>query len=245
VEGVSFSLERGQTLALVGESGSGKSVTALALSRLVPQPPGVYRAGSIQFEGEDVLQMTERQLRRLRGGRIAYIFQEPGMAMNPVFRIGQQVGESLRLHGASGSIDDQVVDLLRRVGLSDPALKMKAYPHQLSGGMLQRVMIAMALACRPALLVADEPTTALDVTIQAQILDLLDELQLEFGMAILLITHNLALVGNRAQHVCIMKKGRIVEQGPPDQILTRPGQPYTQALLKAVPRLKTGAEAAV
>ncbi len=236
VDGVSFDVAPGETVALVGESGCGKSVTALALTRLV-SPPGTVVGGRIRFAGEDLLTISPARLRQVRGASIAYVFQEPASSLNPVFRVGWQIAESLRLHRPGTDIRAEVPLLLERVGLPDPARAARAYPHELSGGMQQRAMIAMALACRPALLVADEPTTALDVTIQAQILELLVRLQAETGMAILLITHNLGLVAGVARRVNVMYAGRIVESGPVEPLLTRPAHPYTRGLLAAVPRL--------
>ena len=237
VDGVDFSIGAGETLALVGESGCGKSVTAMALAKLLPAPPARYIAGRILYQGKDVLAMKEQPLRKIRGDDIAYVFQDPGGSLNPVFRIGYQIGESIRLHRPGTPVQAEVVDLLRRVGMADPERTARAYPHELSGGMQQRAMIAMALACRPRLLVADEPTTALDVTIQAQILDLLGSLQEELGMAILLITHNLGLVAGVAHRVHVMYAGRIVETGATADVLTAPRHPYTRGLLHAVPRL--------
>jgi oligopeptide/dipeptide ABC transporter ATP-binding protein len=239
VDGVSFVIREGETVALVGESGCGKSATALSLARLVPEPPGFYAGGRILYRGADVLAMGGDELRRMRGNEISYVFQEPSSSLNPVFRIGSQVAESLRLHRRDvGGHREEILRLLRLVGLPDPARAMRAYPHELSGGMQQRAMIAMALACSPRLLVADEPTTALDVTIQAQILDLLVALQRQLGMSMLLITHNLGLVAEVAHTVYVMYAGRIVEGGPAEEILTRPAHPYTQALLGAVPRVE-------
>jgi oligopeptide/dipeptide ABC transporter ATP-binding protein len=239
VNGASFNVAPGETVALVGESGCGKSVTALALTRLVAAP-GYVAGGSIRFAGRDVLAMNPAQLRRMRGAEIAYIFQEPATSLNPVFRVGWQIAEALHLHRRDVAVREEVVSLLDRVGLPDPERRLSAYPHELSGGMQQRVMIAMALACRPRLLVADEPTTALDVTIQAQILDLLVRLQAEFGMAMLLITHNLGLVAGVAQRVNVMYAGRVVERGMVATILSRPAHPYTCGLMAAVPRLSGG-----
>jgi len=239
VNGASFSVAPGETVALVGESGCGKSITALALTRLVAAP-GYVAGGSIRFAGCDVLAMDQGQLRRMRGAEIAYIFQEPATSLNPVFRVGWQIAEALRLHRADIAVREEVISLLNRVGLPDPERRLSAYPHELSGGMQQRVMIAMALACRPRLLVADEPTTALDVTIQAQILDLLVSLQEELGMAMVLITHNLGLVAGVAQRVNVMYAGRIVERGPVETILSRSAHPYTCGLMAAVPRLSGG-----
>ena len=240
VDGVYFDIRAGETVALVGESGSGKSVTALALTRLAPEPPARYVGGVVMVGGQDVLGMNESRLRALRGNEIAYVFQDAATALNPVFRVGWQILESLRLHRPEDATTEEVLRLLRLVGIPDPELRRKAYPHQLSGGMQQRVMIAMALACRPRLLIADEPTTALDVTIQAQILELLRSLQQEFGMALLLITHNLGLVADLAHRINVMYCGRVVESGPVREVLSAPRHPYTQALLNAVPRLEGG-----
>ena len=237
VDGVSFDIPKASTVALVGESGCGKSVTALSLARLVPAPPGIYAGGQVLFDGRDVLRMSERQLSGLRGADMSYVFQEPGSALNPVFRVGYQVMEAIRLHRRDTDPRDEAVKLLNMVGLPDPERRLDAYPHELSGGMQQRVMIAMALACRPRLLVADEPTTALDVTIQAQILELIGSLQRQLHMAVLLITHNLGLVADVAHVVNVMYAGRIVESGRTEDALTKPAHPYTRGLLDAVPRL--------
>jgi oligopeptide/dipeptide ABC transporter ATP-binding protein len=242
VDGVSFSIGRGETLALVGESGCGKSVTALSLAKLVATPPGVYKGGEILLDGEDVLKMDKEKLRAIRGAKISYIFQEPATSLNPVFRIGYQIKESLQLHRPDSATDGEVVRLLKLVHIPEPERRMRDYPHQLSGGMQQRVMIAMALACNPALLVADEPTTALDVTIQAQILDLLRELKQKLGMAILLITHNLGIVGEIADNVAVMYAGRIVEYSPAAALLKKPLHPYTLALMRSIPKLGARAE---
>ena len=238
VDGVSFAVRKGETVALVGESGCGKSVTALSLARLVPQPPGVYEGGRILYEGRDVLRMDEAVLRELRGKEISYVFQEPGESLNPVFRVGYQIGEAIRLHRANVNVRDEVIRLMNLVGLPEPERRMDAYPNELSGGMQQRAMIAMALACSPNLLIADEPTTALDVTIQAQIMELLGSLQKQLGMAVLLITHNLGLVADVAHWINVMYAGRIVESGPTEDVLTHPKHPYTIGLLEAVPRLE-------
>jgi len=241
VDGVSFVIPRGSTVALVGESGCGKSVTALSLARLVSEPPGIYAGGQVLFEGKDILGMTARKLAGIRGRDISYVFQEPGTSLNPVFTVGYQIMESVRLHRKDANAHDEAVSLLDLVGLPQPESKLKAYPHELSGGMQQRVMIAMALACRPKLLVADEPTTALDVTIQAQILELLASLQKKLGMSVLLITHNLGLVADMADIVNVMYAGRIVETGRAEEVLADPAHPYTKGLLDAVPRLdRTG-----
>ena len=243
VDGVDLSLQDGETVALVGESGCGKSIFSLSLARLIPRP-GYHPSGAILFKGVDVLGMNDNQLTELRGGAISYVFQEPGSALNPVFRVGSQIAEAVRLHAnrsANGKSDTnaRVLELMDLVGLPDPVRRMRAYPHELSGGMQQRVMIAMALACSPSLLVADEPTTALDVTIQAQILELLGALQRNLGMAILLITHNLGLVADMASRVHVMYAGRVVESGTTEHLLISPAHPYTRGLLDAVPRLKS------
>lgn len=241
VDGVSFDIAEGETVALVGESGCGKSVTAMALAKLVPQPPGIYAGGRVLFGGREVLAMSERELRTLRGHEISYIFQEPGSALNPVFTIGYQIMEAIKLHQPQADARAVALDVMRLVGIPEPEQRLHSYPHELSGGQQQRVMIAMAIACRPKLLVADEPTTALDVTIQAQILDLLRDLQHRLGMAMLLITHNLGLVAETAHRVNVMYAGRLVESGAAPEVLTSPRHPYTRALLEAVPKLD-GAE---
>lgn len=237
VDDVSFTIQAGETVCLVGESGSGKSVTALSIARLVPTPPARHVGGQILLNGDDVLRMSSEQLRDIRGGLVSYVFQEPGASLNPVFRVGTQIKESLKLHRREAATDDEVVRLLKLVGIPAPESRLRDYPHQLSGGMQQRVMIAMALASHPKLLVADEPTTALDVTIQAQIIDLLRELKQQFGMSILLITHNLGIVGDIADRVAVMYAGQIVELSPAGELLSRPLHPYTQALMNSVPKL--------
>lgn len=242
VDGVSLQLDSGETLCLVGESGCGKSVTAQSIARLVPTPPARYVAGEILLNGRDVLKMTPREQQAIRGGVVAYVFQEPGAALNPVFRIGAQIKESLKLHKPNSATDTEVIRLLKLVGIPAPESRLKNYPFEMSGGMQQRVMIAMALASEPKLLVADEPTTALDVTIQAQILDLLRDLKQRLGMAILLITHNLGLVGDMADRVAVMYAGQIVELSPASKLLRRPLHPYTRALMASVPKLSGGAE---
>ena len=238
VRGVSFDIGRGETLALVGESGSGKSVTALSLLQLLPYPAASHPSGRIRFDGEELMGAGEDVMRRVRGNRIAMIFQEPMTSLNPLHTVSRQVGETLFLHkGFSRErARAETLKLLREVGLRDPEQRLDSYPHQLSGGQRQRVMIAMALANEPDLLIADEPTTALDVTIQAQILDLLKRLQAERGMALMLITHNLAIVRKMADRVCVMTEGRIVERGGRDDIFERAGHPYTQRLLAAEPK---------
>jgi oligopeptide/dipeptide ABC transporter ATP-binding protein len=237
VEDVSFALRPGESLGLVGESGCGKTVTALALLRLVPEPPGRIAGGRIVLEGEDLMALDPRALRRLRGDRIAMIFQEPMTSLNPVFSIGDQIAEAVLLHRPVGraAARSRAVELLDLVGLPAPERQLGRYPHQLSGGQRQRAMIAMALACDPKLLVADEPTTALDVTVQAQILDLLDRLRRAFGMAILFITHDLGVVAEFCDRVAVMYAGRIVEEAPAETLFARPAHRYTEALLRTVP----------
>ena len=237
VDGVSLSLDAGETVCLVGESGCGKSVTAQSIARLVPTPPASYVNGEILVNGRDVLKMSADELRSIRGGVVSYVFQEPGAALNPVFRVGAQIKESLKLHQLQKANDAEVIRLLKLVGIPAPEARLKNYPFEMSGGMQQRVMIAMALASEPKLLVADEPTTALDVTIQAQILDLLRDLKERLGMAILLITHNLGIVGDIADRVAVMYAGQIVELAPARELLRRPLHPYTRALMASVPKL--------
>jgi len=238
VRGISFTLGRGETLAIVGESGSGKSVTGLALTRLLPEPPAIYRSGEILLEGRDVLKMKPAELQKIRGNKIAYIFQEPSTSLNPVFTIRSQIAEAIRLHRpAVTDIDAEVVKYLDLVGLVNPAQRMHDYPHQLSGGMQQRAMIAMALSCEPDLLVADEPTTALDVTIQAQIIDQLRELKQRLNMAIILITHNFGIISGIADRVAVMFRGRIVEAGATRDVLSNPQHAYTRALIQCIPQL--------
>ena len=240
VDGVSLTLERGRGLAIVGESGSGKSVTALSLTRLLPEPPAIYDSAEILLEGRDVRKMADDELQQIRGGKIAYIFQEPATSLNPVFNLRTQIGEALRLHRpdiAPEKRDDEAVRWLERVGIAEPRQRLAAYPHELSGGMQQRAMIAMALCGRPALLVADEPTTALDVTVQAEIMALLRELKEQLQMAVLLITHNFGIIHGLADDVAVMFRGKIVERGPTEQVLRRPQHPYTKALIECIPRL--------
>ncbi len=237
VHGVSFDLAAGESLAVVGESGSGKSVSALALTRLLPEPPARLE-GQILWQGEEVLAMKERQLRQLRGNQIAYVFQEPSTSLNPVFTIRSQMAEVLKLHRPDVTdVDQEIIDWLYRVGIIEPEKRIKAYPHELSGGMQQRVMIAMALCCRPGLLVADEPTTALDVTIQKQIMDLLVELKRSLNMSLIMITHNFGIIRDVADKVAVMFRGHIVETGTVEQVLEAPRHPYTKALIGCVPRL--------
>ena len=238
VRGVNLSLDEGGSLAIVGESGSGKSVTALSFARLLPMPPAEYVGGRVLFEGRDVLTMGERELRSIRGGGIGYVFQEPATSLNPVYTIRSQIAEGIRLHRPEvDQVDAEVEKWLDAVGIVDPGKRMHDYPHQLSGGMQQRAMIAMALACRPRLLVADEPTTALDVTIQAQILDELRRLRAEFGMSLVLITHNFGIIQGLCEKVAVMFRGEIVEAGDTAEVLGNPQHPYTKALIACVPRL--------
>ncbi len=241
VQNVSFSLSRGETMGLVGESGCGKSVTALSIMRLIPSPPGKIENGRIMFKDRDLLTLSYNDMRQVRGNDIAMIFQEPMTSLNPVFTIGFQIMEAVILHQKVGKKEAlaRTVEMLKLVGIPDPAQRVNEYPHQLSGGMRQRAMIAMALSCNPDLLIADEPTTALDVTIQAQIMELLARLQEEFGMAILLITHDLGVVAGVADRMAVMYAGRIVEEGPTRQVFENIGHPYTKGLIKSVPRLDT------
>jgi len=239
VHGIDFTVDSGgETVAILGESGSGKSVTCMALTRLLPESPLCTVSGSVLFEGKDVLQMRRRELRKVRGKGIAYIFQEPSASLNPVFKVGSQIAEAVRLHRPDISdVKSRVVELLDRVGIRDAEQRYSAYPHELSGGMQQRVVIAMALACEPKLLVADEPTTALDVTIQAQIMDLLRKLREEFGMSVILITHNFGIVKGFADRVIVLYRGEVVEEGPVETLLNNPQHPYTKALIACIPRL--------
>jgi ABC-type dipeptide/oligopeptide/nickel transport system ATPase component len=236
VNDVSFQIAPGETLGLVGGSGSGKSVTAFAILRLL-QPPGRITGGRVIFEGRDLLALSEREMREVRGARISLIFQEPMTALNPVMRVGDQIAEALTVHGlARGSeATARAIDLLTAVKIPDAARRVRDYPHQLSGGMRQRVMIAIALACQPPLVIADEPTTALDVTIQAQVLELLRELKAKYNLAVLLITHDFGVIAEMADRVAVMYKGSLVEQGPVRQILREPVHEYTRTLLAAVP----------
>ncbi|MDT3685485.1 MAG: ABC transporter ATP-binding protein [Pseudorhodoplanes sp.] len=238
VDRVSFDVKKGETLALVGESGSGKSVTALSVMKLLPYPTASHPSGSIRFKGEELLSMSEREIRRVRGNDITIIFQEPMTSLNPLHTIEKQIGEILELHnGATGlKARARIIELLTQVGIPDPAGRLASYPHQLSGGQRQRVMIAMALANEPDLLIADEPTTALDVTVQAQILKLLKEIQQRLGMSMLFITHDLGIVRKLADRVCVMNQGKIVEQGEVDRVFSSPQHPYTRALLAAEPK---------
>lgn len=243
VDGVTFHIKKGETLAVVGESGSGKSVTSLSLMRLIPTPPGKIVDGELLFVGKDgvqkdIVKLTEAEMRRIRGNDISMIFQEPMTSLNPVYTVGDQIAEAVMLHQGKNKRDAMGVatDMLRFVGIPAPEKRVNEYPHQMSGGMRQRVMIAMALSCKPALLIADEPTTALDVTIQAQILDLMRNLQREVGMSILFITHNLGVVAEMADRVVVMYGGRVVEEGDVVEIFKAPRHPYTMGLLNSVPR---------
>jgi len=239
VDGVSFRLAKGELLALVGESGCGKSLTALALLRLVPPPGQVATGSAIHLDGTDVLALDGEALRGIRGRRIGMIFQDPMTSLNPVFTVGDQIAESIRAHRTvpKAAARARALELLQEVGIPDPAARLDQYPHQMSGGMRQRVMIAIALASEPELLIADEPTTALDVTVQAQILEILDRLRQARGMAVLLITHDLGIVAGRADRVAVMYAGRIVEEAPTAELFARPSHPYTLGLLASVPRL--------
>lgn len=240
VDGVSFSLEKGEVLGIVGESGSGKSVTSLSIMRLVPEPPGRIQPGSaVRLNGRDLLALPEAEMRRVRGNDLAMIFQEPMTSLNPVFPVGEQIAEALRWHRGMGRREARrrAVEMLRLVGIADPEQRAREYPHQLSGGMRQRVMIAIALSCEPDVLIADEPTTALDVTIQAQILDLIAELRERLGMAVILITHDLGVVAEVCDRVLVMYAGQVVEQGGVEEVFRDPRHPYTEGLLQAIPRL--------
>lgn len=238
VKDVSFSIEEGKTLAVVGESGSGKSVTAMSLTRLLPEPPTCRITGKINFMGKNILSLPKKELRAVRGKEIAYIFQEPGSSLNPVFTVGEQIAEAVRLHfPEEKNVKARVVNALGDVGIVRPEVRYHDYPHQLSGGMQQRVMIAMALSCRPRLLIADEPTTALDVTIQKQIMDLLAAVREQYKMSIMLITHNFGIVKGFADQTQVMFRGNLVESGKTEDILSAPQHPYTKALLDCIPKL--------
>jgi oligopeptide/dipeptide ABC transporter ATP-binding protein len=239
VNNVSFDVKKGEILALVGESGCGKSVTCMSLARLLPEPPARYVSGEILLQGKSVLNLKKRELREVRRHNIGYIFQEPSVSLNPVFRVGDQIAEAvmLRKDASTSDVKSEVIELLNQVGISDPEERIRSYPHQLSGGMQQRIMIAMALAGKPDVLVADEPTTALDVTIQAQILDLLCEIRKTRDMSIILVTHNLGIVSDMADRVVVMYAGHTVESAPTEELMNNPLHPYTKALLSAVPKL--------
>ncbi|MEE9568258.1 MAG: ABC transporter ATP-binding protein, partial [Candidatus Binatia bacterium] len=240
VDGVSFEIKEGKTVGLVGESGCGKSVTALSIMRLIPSPPGKVVGGQVLLRGRNLLKLSGQEMRKIRGNEISMVFQEPMTSLNPVFTIGNQIAEAIRLHQGLGRREtrEKVIEMLRLVKIADPEARISDYPHQLSGGMRQRVMIAMALSCNPSLLIADEPTTALDVTIQAQILELMRELQERLGMALLLITHDLGVVAEQAHEVAIMYAGKVVERALPNEIFSRPLHPYTVGLLNSLPGIR-------
>ena len=244
VDGVSFNLRRGETLGIVGESGSGKSVTTLSIMRLVPSPPGHIVGGQVLLEGDDILQLSEGEMEQVRGSRIGMVLQDPMTALNPVFDIEDQVGEALKIHKGLGgeALKDTVIDMLRKVRIPAPDVRIKDYPHQLSGGMRQRVVGAIGISCDPAVLIADEPTTSLDATIQAQYLRLLRELQESTGVGIIFITHDFGIVAKMCDRVAVMYAGRIVEQGDVRQIFNNPSHPYTEALIQSVPKMEVKEE---
>ena len=239
VDGIDFYIKKGEIIGVVGESGCGKSVTSLSIMRLIPNPPGKIVGGSVEFKGEDLLRATESRIRKLRGNEIAMIFQEPMTSLNPVFTIGDQMGEPVRLHRKMNKRDarEHTIDMLKKVGIPRPEQIVNEYPHRLSGGMRQRVMIAMAMSCNPALLIADEPTTALDVTIQAQILDLMRSLNQQSGTSIMMITHDLGVVAETCDRVVVMYAGKVVEEGTVEGIFKNPQHPYTKGLIQSVPRM--------
>lgn len=241
VDGISISVNKGETLGIVGESGCGKSVTALSILKLIPDPPGKIIGGEILFEGKDILKLSDYELRKLRGNEISMIFQEPMTSLNPVFTIGTQISEVLTLHQGLSKKDalDKSIEMLKIVGIPEPERRISEYPHQLSGGMRQRVMIAIALACRPKVLIADEPTTALDVTIQSQILELLLNLKRDFGTAVILITHDLGVIAETAERVIVIYAGRVAEEAKTEELFKNPKHPYTQELLKSIPDIKS------
>ena len=245
LNGVSFDVRAGETLCVVGESGCGKSMTALALLRLIPSPPGRIAAGQVRFDGQNLVQASQAEMRKIRGNRISMIFQEPMTSLNPVYTVGNQIGEALKLHTplSDAEVRERTIAMLRQVGIPAPERRIDDYPHQLSGGMRQRVMIAMALACEPEILIADEPTTALDVTVQAQIFDLLRKLQHDHGTAIVMITHDMGAVAEMADRVMVMYAGRVIEQGPVAHVLGQPLHPYTQGLIACLPELGSSAGA--
>jgi len=243
VDGVDLYINKGETLGVVGESGCGKSVTALSIMRLIPQPPGRIVEGQIVYNGRNLIDLSNAQMRKIRGKEISMIFQEPMTSLNPVFTVGEQIAEAIRLHEGLGRRDamDKTVDMLKLVHIPNAERRVKEYPHQLSGGMRQRVMIAMALSCNPKLLIADEPTTALDVTIQAQILELLNELKAKLGMAIMLITHDMGVIAETAQRVVVMYAAQVVEEAAVTELFKEPLHPYTQGLLRSIPRIDLAA----
>ncbi len=239
VDELSYTVDKGQFVSLVGESACGKSVSALSIMRLIPYPPGVIVGGEIIFDGKDILRFSEEEIRSIRGNRIAMIFQEPMTSLNPVLTVGRQISEALEIHRGMSNQDamQEAAKLLKLVGIPDAERRVGEYPYQFSGGMQQRIMIAMAISCRPALLIADEPTTSVDVTVQAQLMELINNLRQEFGTSVILITHNLGLVARYADHVNVMYAGRLVETGPLDVIYSEPSHPYTMGLIASVPRL--------
>ncbi|OGK76500.1 MAG: dipeptide/oligopeptide/nickel ABC transporter ATP-binding protein [Candidatus Rokubacteria bacterium GWC2_70_24] len=243
VDGVDLYIEKGETLGIVGESGCGKSVTALSIMKLIPQPPGKIVEGEIRYDGQNLVDLPAGKMRKIRGKEISMIFQEPMTSLNPVFTCGEQIAEALRLHEGLGRRDAmaKTVDMLKLVHMANAERRVKEYPHQLSGGMRQRIMIAMALSCNPKLLIADEPTTALDVTIQAQILELLNELKSKLGMAVMLITHDMGVIAETAQRVIVMYAAKVAEEAPVGDLFKEPLHPYTQGLLRSIPRIDLAA----
>jgi oligopeptide/dipeptide ABC transporter ATP-binding protein len=239
VDGLSYSIKQGECVALVGESACGKSVSALSIMRLIPYPPGIIVGGEIIFEGQDILKISEEEMRHIRGGRIAMVFQEPMTSLNPVLTINHQISESLVLHLSMNEkkAAEETIKLLKLVGIPDAERRINDYPHQFSGGMQQRIMIAMALSCKPSLVIADEPTTSVDVTVQAQLLELINNLRTQFNTAVIIITHNLGIVARYADSVNVMYAGRLVERGPTEAIYEKPCHPYTLGLIASVPRL--------
>jgi peptide/nickel transport system ATP-binding protein len=243
VDGVDLTINRGETLGVVGESGCGKTVTALTVMKLIPMPPGKIVAGQVLWRGRDLVPVSEAEMRKIRAKEIAIVFQEPMTSLNPVYTVGEQIAEVIRLHErlGRGAALEKTVEMLRLVRIPNPERRFRDYPHQFSGGMRQRVMIAMALACNPKLLIADEPTTALDVTIQAQILDLLNELKQKIGMSVMLITHAMGVIAETAQRVTVMYAGKVIEEAPVRELFAQPLHPYTQGLIRSIPRIDTAA----